>query len=367
MKTSYKIFFFVLLTIIIVSSNLSYSQFSLSTKLDNYYDDNIYNNYSKVSDFINNFSLSSSYDFESESNNLQLYYIGNVSYYNENVFKSSNTHKIGIVDTYLFSKNDNPLNAGINYSFRNNKDVFTIYDFNIVSLYANYRQTIAKQNHLLAGYLFNRINYKNFSIFSYNENKGFLKFDSFLSENTILMLGAEIDNKNYVEKYNLPSVSNNVTQLSGYIQLTHDIGESTELSGYFLKRNNLTSGTRYIDSQDYVYYEEEIFNNVYSNDGYETGLSFSQFIGSAILASVQGTYIKRYFSNLPIADASGYSLNILREDNYFAFGAEIKIDLSFITNYLIGSVKYNFLRNNSNDFYYDYDNQIISASFEWGL
>ncbi len=367
MKTLIKNFIPILIFIFIISYNNSFAQFSLLTKLDSYYDDNIYNNYSKVSDFINNFTLGTSYDFESESNNLQFYYTGNISYYKNNIFKSSNSHKMGIVNTYLFSDNDNPLNTGVNYSFRNNKDEFSIYDFNIVSLYANYRQTIGKQNFLLAGYLFNKVNYKNFLIFSYNENKGFLKFNSHIFKNTLLMLGAEIDNKNYVEKYNLPGISNDISQLSGYIQITQDFGESTEVSGYFQKRNNLTSGTRYIDTEEFIYYEEEIFNDVYSNDGYEAGLSFSQFISSGLMINVEGMYIKRFFANLPIADASGYSLNILREDNYFAVGTEVKIDLSFIAENLIGSVKYNFLKNDSNDYYYNYDNNIISACLEWGM
>ena len=357
----------VFILIFLFGCKTVFPQISLSTKLDSYYDDNIYNNFTKVSDYVNSFTFSSGYDFESTSNNLQFYYIGNLSYYRENIFKSSNSHKLGAVNTYLFSENDNPLNVGVNYSFRNNKDEFSIYDFSIISLYANYRQTIETQNFLLAGYLFNKIDYKNFSIFSYNENKGFLKFNSYLSENTALMLGVEIDNKNYIDKFSDPSITNNNTQLTGYSQLTFYSGESTELSGYFLLRHNLTTGTRYIDSEEFIYYEEEIFNDVYSNDGYESGISISQFISAGIMMSVQGIYIKRNFSNLPISDPAGFSLNELRTDKFYALGTDLKFDLSFITDNLIGSVKYNFLKNNSNDYYYNYDNQMISVSLEWGL
>ncbi len=357
----------ILILLLLIFADKSFSQLSLSTKFQSYYDDNIYNNYSKISDVINSFSLGSAYDFESEFNNLQIYYMGNFSYYQENYFKSSNSHKIGIVDTYLFSKNDNPLNIGVNYSFRNNRDDFTIYDFNLLSLYANYRQTIAGTNSLLIGYLFNYINYKNFSGFSYNENKAFIKFNTSFSSKTSLMAGIEFDNKSYIEKYNDPTITNNTNQLNGFVQISQDIGESTSLGAYFQKRNNLTTGTRYLSTNEYVYYEEEIFNDIYSNDGYETGISLSQLIGSSAMISIQGIFTKRNFSNLPVASPDGYSLNILREDKQYGFGAEIKVDLGFIFDDLIGSLNYNYINNQSNDYYYKYNNQIISAGIEWGL
>jgi hypothetical protein len=357
----------MLLLFIMLSAGNIFPQFSLSTKIDGYYDDNIYNNYTKVSDFIKSFSLGSAYDFESESNNFQLYYMGNFSYYNQYNFKSSNSHKIGAVNTYLFSKEDNPLNIGMNFSIRNNKDDFTIYDNNLISAYGNYRQTTSENNYLLLGYLFNRINYKNFSVFSYNENKGFIKFNSAFKTETSMMLGVEIDNKNYIEKYNDPSLANNTTQLNGFIQLSQIIGESTGLSGYFLKRYNLTTGTRYVYSDEFVFYEEEIFNDVYSNDGYEAGISFSQLVGSSLMLSLEATYIKRNFSALPIAGVDGYSMDILREDNQLGLGIGLQADLSFIFNDLIGSLKWNYLKNNSNDYYYNFDNQIMSAGLEWGI
>lgn len=40
------------------------------------YDDNIYNNYLQTSDWINNLSLGSAYNFENDINNFQIYYEG---------------------------------------------------------------------------------------------------------------------------------------------------------------------------------------------------------------------------------------------------------------------------------------------------
>ena len=107
----------VLLFIFILSSQSVKAQFSFYTGYDGYYDDNIYNNYLAVTDFVSSFSFGAGYDIESGSNNLNLYYDGNLTRFNENVFKSSATHKAGIVNTY-FVGDGNPLNIGANYSWR---------------------------------------------------------------------------------------------------------------------------------------------------------------------------------------------------------------------------------------------------------
>ncbi|MBK7632104.1 MAG: hypothetical protein IPJ23_15630 [Ignavibacteriales bacterium] len=93
------------------------AQFNLYTYYQGIYDDNIFNTSEKVSDYINSFAFGSAYNFESDLNNVQIYYEGGLNYFQATTSKSFNTHRIGLVETHLFSVDDNPLNAGINYSF----------------------------------------------------------------------------------------------------------------------------------------------------------------------------------------------------------------------------------------------------------
>ena len=86
-KFSWKITLAVLFFLVLSPSQIN-AQLGLYTGVDSYYDDNIYNNYLGVSDFINSFSFGANYDFESENNNLGFYYDGNLTYFNENIFKS---------------------------------------------------------------------------------------------------------------------------------------------------------------------------------------------------------------------------------------------------------------------------------------
>jgi hypothetical protein len=353
--------------LIVAFGSVSFPQLSLNTTFENYYDDNIYNNYDKTSDFVHSASVDAGYDFESDNNNFQLYYKGNLTYFRGNNFKSSNSHKFGIVNTYFLSEEANPLNAGVNYALRNNRDELSIYDLSQLSAYANYRHFTNETDYLLTGYLFFYNDYKNFDSFTHYEHKGFAKYSSTFSTKTTLSLGTEIDFKIYKLKFNSPDIADNITQWKNYLQIAQGLTESTGLSGYFLYRKNLTTGNRYITYTDYVYYEEEIFNDAYSNDGIETGAALTQLLSDDVIVKGEFVYMQRKFNNLTVALADGTETDILRKDNYYALGAEVEINLSGLTDGLGLSFSYNYLINKSNDYFYDYDNNLTSISLTWGF
>jgi len=363
MKYSRGLYFIFSLLIIVPI----HSQVSLSTKFENYYDDNIYNNAFKTSDYITSFSLSSSYDFESEINNLDFYYISNLSYFQKNIFKSSNSHKLGIVNTLLLSDDGNPLNIGVNYSFRNNREELKLFDFNQLSAYANYRHFFNESDYILIGYLFNKNSYKNLSAFSYYENKGFVKYSATFETKTTLMIGSEIYFKNYIEKIDLENNLNNSSQLSAYLNLAQSLAENTGISGYVLFRKNIASTTRYLYSDSLIFYEEEIFNDLYSHEGYEIGLTLTQIILPTIVAKFELGFDKKDFKNLPAATIDGYELSEYRKDEQIALGLELQFNLHNIINGLTATCTFNYINNYSNDDFYRYDNQIFMISLGWGL
>ncbi len=357
----------ICLLLTIALSSTGFSQFSLSTRFENYYDDNIYNNFDKISDFVHSGSLDAGYDFESDDNNFQIYYMGNITYFRENDFKSSNSHKFGLVNTYFISEEGNPLNAGINYAIRNNHDELSVYDLSQLSAYANYRHYINETDYFLTGYLFFFNNYKNFDSFTHYEHKGFVKYSSTFSTKTTLSLGTEVDFKLYKIRYNSPDIADEISQWKSYIQVAQNLTPSTGLSGYFLYRKNLTSGNRYITFTDYIYYEEELFNDVYANEGMETGAALTQLLSDNVVFRGEFVYTQRNFNSLPVALPDGTETEILRKDDYYALGAELQFNLSGLTEGLGLSLSYNYLLNNSNDYFYDYDNNLSSITLEWGF
>ena len=338
------------------------AQLYLLTSIEGYYDDNIHNNYLNVSDFVNAFSGEIGYDIETEQNNFELYYLGFFNRYYQNPDKSTTIHKFGLVNTYLFSEYDNPLNVGINYTLRINREDYYIYDFNQISAYANYLHSITERNKIQLGVIGNRIDYENFPLFSHYQLKAFLRSINSFESRTSVTAAVEIDQKNYIEDYQSEGLANEVLQAKLFLQLGQGIADNLGLSAYAFFRNNLSGGNRYFNSIDYVYYEEELFNDIYSNEGVETGLTMSYLFLPNIMGKISGRYEIRNYTDLPAADVEGKDLNELRKDDRFSVGASFEFGMGEILSGLYFSLNYNYIKNLSNDYYYDYTNNVYAIT-----
>ena len=341
------------------------AQYNIYTYYEGIYDDNIFNTSEQISDFVNSFSLGSAYNIESEFNNIQLYYEGNLSLFQSNISKSFNTHRIGLVETHLFSVDENPLNTGINFSFRNNKDEYVVYDFNQISAYINYRYSVSESDYILAGYVFNRNNYKNFSLFSNNEHKFFVSWISNFESRTSLTFNTEYLIKKYFEEYNYPGYLNESSQIKFKANLGQSLSDLTGLNWFITYQKNLSEGSRYLVSDSLVYYEEEIFNDIYSFDGVETGIGFTHFFNDKIQLNLESKYLLRNYTSLPAVGKDGIELSTLREDKQFGLGIGISYDLSELLKGISVSANWNYIKNTSNDFFYKYSNQLISISLDY--
>lgn len=361
---SFKLLIFI--SPVIFTQNL-FSQFNIYSDYQLIYDDNIYNNYLNTADYINSLSLAGAYNFESEVNNFQIYYEGVFGDYNKNKIKSFNTHKIGVVNTHLYGDDYNPLNVGLNYTLRNNRDDFTIYNFQQLSVYANYRQNIKETNFLIGGYIFYRNEYPNFNVFSNNEHKAFIKWISNFESLTSVMISTEFNYKTYFEQYNFNGYANDGAFLKLHLNIGQSLGVNAGANLFASFRKNLSEKSRYVISDSLVFYEEEIFNDLYAFNSFEVGVGLTTIIINDLKFSSELRYSPKYFTSLYIADEFGIELEALREDKQISFGIGIEYQLSKILDGLGISATFNFIKNNSNDFYYNYSNQIYSLSIGYGF
>ena len=355
----------LLLSVLFFSASAVFPQITLSSLYESYYDDNIFNNSSKISDFINSLSLGAGYNIQSGNNNIQFYYMNNLNYYQQNIYKSSVNHKIGVVDTYLLTDDENPLNIGVNYSFKKNRDYFTLFDFNILSFYANYYHQIGQGDRLLAGYLFVRNRFDNYSMFSHYENKVFLKFTESFETKTTIIVGAEYDNKNYLNSATEYSGSQVISQTKYYLHAAQSISDLTGINAHFLLRKNLNNGTRFLTSGDFIFYEEEIFTDNYSNDGYEAGIGMSHYFSSVFKGALNVSYQTNKYLNLPVVDGNGYETSDFRSDKQFYVSLGLNAELSRMINGLYASLTLGFIGNTSNDIFYRYTNHLYSFGLGW--
>lgn len=357
---------FLILFFLLLSQN-ALPQFNLYSDYQLIFDDNIYNNFLNTEDLLNNFQLGSAYNIESEFNNLQFYYEGTLGDYRTNKNKSFNAHKIGIVNTHLFTDDVNPLNIGINYSFRNNKDEYSLYNFRQLSGYANYRYSIKETNFLIIGYIFYKNDYPNFTVFSNYEHKSFLKWISNFETLTSIMISAEFNYKKYSEQYNFPGYANDGSYIKLFFNLGQSLGENTGANLFASVRKNLSEKSRYVINDSLIFYEEEIFNDLYAYNSFEAGFGLTQLIGDELKLSTELKYSPRYFTSLYSADEYGREGNDLRKDFQLNFGVGIEYQLSEILDGLNISAAFNFINNKSNDYYYDYSNKMFSFSVGYGF
>jgi len=356
----------ILLIVLSTSPNIL-AQFYFAGDIEGYYDDNIFNNYLNASDFINSFSGEIGYDFETEQNIFDIYCIGYLNRYFEYQDKSSTLLKFGLVNTYLFLEYDNPLNVGLNYTTRINKEDYYIYDYKMISAYANYMHSISESNKIQPGIIGNKIDYENFSIFSNYQFKAFLRSINSFESRTSITIAAEIDQKLYVEKSQSPDYPNSLLQAQFFLQVGQGITENLGMSVYGFYKKNLSGGNRYITSLDYIYYEEELFNDIYSSEGIETGLTLSYLFLPNFIGKFSTRYEISDYTNLPIADEEGNELDEFRKDNQFSFGAAFEIGLGEMLNGLYLSMNYNYFKNSSNDYYYNYQNNLFAVTLGFGF
>lgn len=222
--------------------------------------------------------------------------------------------------------------------------------------------SISGWNKIQLGVIGNRIDYENFTLFSHYEFKAFIRSINSFESRTSLTTAIELDQKNYIESYQSQGLADEILQAKLYLQFGQGITPKLGLNGFALFRKNLNGGNRFVYSYDYVFYEEELFNDIYSNDGIETGLTFTYLFLPNIVGKFSGIYETRNYTNLPVADEDGNDLNELRADNEFSLGASLEFGLSQFIGGLYLSVNYNYIQNNSNDYFYDYTNQIYAIS-----
>ncbi len=169
-------------------------------------------------------------------------------------------------------------------------------------------------------------------------------------------------------KYNIPDYANDATLFIFTFNVGQMLTERTKINAYAVLRENPVSESRYfVNREDFIFYEEEIFNDIYSNDGITYGGTLRHYFNQYVMVGIEGKHSTRNFTSLPVADTAGNSLDYLREDKLFAFGIIANFDMSFMINGLSLEAGWNYIKNESNDYFYDYTNNLYAASISFGF
>lgn len=340
------------------------AQFDVEANVAGMYDDNINNNYLQIGDKISMLSLNTGYSVSYPDWEIRLFYDGNLNYYQSVIERTNQIHSGNLnVVRYSGEDSENVLNLGLSFGQGFYHDSYSFYNHSTVSASVNYKYVLSETMINKLGYVFRSVSFAELGDFSYTEHgvSGNLSFA--LPTNTTVIAQTDLGAKFYplanttegssgVRK-GTASIMPSVAQLTGMVRVGQSIFEGTGLSLTTRYQWNIQKQTRYLSSSYGVISDDELFDDHYGYEGLQASLMLTQILTESMLLRITGGWQNKTYSTLGAYDLSGGQVADSRIDNrsYVSFFVEKEFDLGFS---LKGA--YEFIRNASNDAYYDYRN-----------
>ena len=380
-----------LISILLVFST-SLAQITPSIDISSWYDDNLYRSPEKVEDIVTNFDLQ--LDLQQDKSGANLYLNGSYLLYNTISARNFYINALGFnLIKSIDTDEVHTFYLGADWTFRLNNAEFNYYDYNQIYAYANLSFNL-DWFYLRGGYSYRYRNYANVPDLTNNQHYGFLQLNKSFETRTTIIMETDIGYKSFAGQnittydrtstsggkghgqmsdsattINTITIASEIPSLSQAVLLTR-IAQSlhTKVGIYvqYRKQISLTDETSYVNSDDY-YQDEELFDDPFS---YESETYSSQLtwmlpwqmkikLGGAIIA-------KNYVSEIAyesIDDTTG--LAGIRSDDqnsyYFNFTKTFPFNKKWI-NALQFNFNYNYIRNESNSYWYNYENAVVSGN-----
>jgi hypothetical protein len=133
--------------------------------------------------------------------------------------------------------------------------------------------------------------------------------------------------------------------------------EGTGLSLTTKYQWNIQKQTRYLSSSYGAVSDDELFDDHYGYEGLQTSLMLTHLLSESMLLRVTGGVQNRLYSSLAAYDLDGNVLSSQRNDQ------RASLSLLFQRDFQMGftlKAAIDFIRNYSNDPYYDYRNTAVA-------
>ena len=373
-RTNYIIIILVLLFAYPVNAQWNFNLGSYST-----IDDNAFRNYNKISDIYQTFYLYLSRDISFKSSNIRAYYSGSKTYFDK--FRNRNYSSNGgsLVFTKSFRDEKYILNIGGNVDLINFNDFYQIFDSKNLKFFNNIR--FSTNNSLYIGGITSEyLLYPNLESQNNIKTNVFLRWQKYYESRTTLKTNLLYGYNHYFNKSafigdELEFV--NSSALADRISFEFLVAQSiTDLLGISLNLEYskiLHNSERYIKiNSDYIYSEEEIFNVPFDYNLYDVSLQLTKVFQNSISAQIIGTLQNRDYINQRALDLNGSIINenLLRQDNrkLLNFNISKKFDVPMIAvkSFTVGLSIF-WLKNESNDPYYNYGNLLSNINFAFSF
>ncbi len=341
-----------------------HAQFDLEGSLTAMYDDNINNNYLRISDRISTLNVNTGYQFDLAGWQTRLSYDGILQYY-QTVLERTNQFHSGNVNILHSSgeEEQNVLSLAFAFGEGYYRDDYSFYDHSQLTGSVQYKQNLSDAVVNKVGYVFRSVQFAELGNFSYAEHALSANIGVSLPTNTTVIAQADLGAKFYstvnptsgmsgMRKGSL-SIMPSVTQLTGFVRVGQSIVDGTGLSLTARYQWNIQKQTRYLSSSYGVISDDELFDDHYGYEGLHTSVMLTQVLSESMFLRISGGIQNRIYSTLAAYDLNGNQTADTRFDQRAYASVFFQKEFEFG---LIVKGAYDLIRNASNDKYYDYWN-----------
>jgi hypothetical protein len=350
-----------------VAADKAFAQMGFESRLSTMYDDNILNNYQNISDKISTLTLDAGYKFGGEKWDANVTYGGSLNYYQSVVEKTNQFHALQTSFTHYYGEEgEDFLNVGLSYGQGFYRGSYTFYNHEQITASAHYKSFLSDLIIGNIGYTFRSIGFSNLSDFSYSEHMLSGSFSFALPTQSTLIVQSDLGAKFYatqvagttegMRKGGMSFVPS-VIQWTPLLRIGQSIADGTGLSLTTKYQWNLVKQNRYLTSTYGAISDDELFDDHYGHEGLQMSLMLTQVLSESVLFRVTGSVQNKLYSSLGAYDLNGTVLANERTDQRTSLS--LFLQKTFDPGFAL-KLAAEFIRNRSNDAFYDYKNTAVA-------
>lgn len=366
-KNLSKMIYIIIGILIMVLQKPAYSQLNFYSGADFVIDDNINGNYQKIFDRDVEMYLGAGININSGNDGVLLNYFGLYNYYTINKNYSYHYHN-AIVSYY-----DNRLSSNLlmdltaSYSLSLNTEDYSYLNNWAVGLTTVLNYSPSFRNSYIFSMNLNFTRFDEMKEFSNVKLISGLKSLYLLSKKTMMGGELQIGLKKYVSQYSMSEGQGkgkkgksdndnmNVYLVKGLTEIEHSFSRNTLMKIGLEYQRNFMDNNLYLSSNQYSGNINQL-DDEFSYNGYAAMLEFQQRFFSDLTGKISFDFERKEFLNRPAYNLNDLIISPERIDNLYQ--VDINIEKRF-SAFLLG-VKYEYVRNESNDEWFNSSNNIYS-------
>ena len=371
----------IIISFVLSIATMLFGQISPTVTISTYSDDNVLRLPEPTADVVTDIGLNLTY--HPEKTNLQISFQSNFFRYLQLSERNFSLHTIGL-SSYKSFGNDaqHTFYFGSDFDLRINGEDYNYYNYNQFYLYGNLLFNF--QSFLLrSGYNFRYRGYSNLPELSNFRHYFFLQFNKSFATRTTLILESDLGYKSFSGQSSEVIYStghgrrwtNSSTTISSagpalsHIILLSRISQSLHSKvGFFVqykKQISLDQQSEFLNNDGY-FQDEELFDDPFSYESDQISSQLTWILPYQMTIKLfGGKYKKEYISEQAFTSAEdSVGLGGPRSDDgsrlFISFDKKFNLNKNWLKTITLG-LNYNYLINESNSYWYNYKNSILSG------